>query len=70
MTTWQVSRKQWRPNGVQAEDNRKSECRSVMERIRIDPIVMHGRGLHYPTRKWADFCDFSQEAQNPTIVKW
>lgn len=50
---------------MQAEDNRKSECRSVMERIRIDPIVMHGRGLHHPTRKWADFCDFSREAQKP-----
>lgn len=55
---------------MQAEDNRKSECRSVMERIRIDPIAMYGRGLHYPTRKWADFCDFSREAQNLIIVKW
>ena len=55
---------------MQAEDNRKSECRSVMEWIRIDPIAMHGRGLHYPTRKWADFWDYSREAQYPTIVKW
>lgn len=55
---------------MQAEDNRKSECRSVMGRIRIDSIAMYDRGLHYPTRKWADFWDYSREAQYPTIVKW
>ena len=52
---------------MQAEDNRKSECRSVMERIRIDPIVMHGRGLHYPTRKWADFCDLSRATNDGDV---